>query len=342
MTLRDVALPVALVVMLVLVAGVVTVTMPGVSRRGELAPLTPAQEGWVVRLRQHVTVLAGRIGDRNVTAHPRSLALAARYIAWQWQEMGFGVAEQEFTSMGRQVRNLEVTLPGTGDGHLIVGAHYDTPHGTPGADDNASGVAVLLELGRALRGRPLGCTVHLVAFVNEEHPFFKTGEMGSRVHAQRARREGWRVAGMFSLESLGYYDTRAGSQGYPQPLSLFYPDTGDFLAFVADSGSRDLLFAAITAFRRQGVLPSEGLAAPAWIPGVDWSDHVSYWEEGYPAVMVTDTAIYRNPHYHSERDLPETVDHGRLARVGEGLAAVVAELAGPLNGSVPGSGWCPA
>ena len=151
--------------------------------------------------------------------------------------------------------------------------------------------------------------------------------MGSRRYALRARERNERVAAMFSLETIGWYSERPGSQRYPFPLSFFYPSTGNFLAFVSNLGSRALLHESIASFRRQAKFPSEGIAAPALIPGVDWSDHASFWEQGYPALMVTDTAPYRYPHYHSAADTPDKVDYERLARVVIGLEQMLRELA---------------
>ena len=165
-------------------------------------------------------------------------------------------------------------------------------------------------------------------FVDEEPPFFKSGEMGSRKYARRAKERGENVVAMFSLETIGYYSDRPGSQHYPPPIGLFYPDTGNFIGFVSNLGSRSLLHEVIASFRRHAQFPSEGLAAPAFIPGVDWSDHWSFWDEGYPALMVTDTAPYRYPYYHLAADTPDKVDFDRLARVVSGLRATLPDLAG--------------
>jgi Zn-dependent M28 family amino/carboxypeptidase len=224
--------------------------------------------------------------------------------------------EQSFMSGGRSVRNIE-----TGRGELVIGAHYDTVPGSPGADDNASGVAVLIELAR------MQLPARFVAFTNEEMPYFQSGEMGSHAWATRAKANGEKVKAMISLEMLGYYREERGSQQYPPPLSWFYPDRADFIAFVGDLGARSLVRPAIGAFRASTRFPSEGVAAPAAIPGVTWSDHWSFREQGFPAIMVTDTAFYRYPHYHLPSDTPEKLDYLRMARVTLGLAAVVKELA---------------
>jgi Zn-dependent M28 family amino/carboxypeptidase len=255
------------------------------------------------RLRRHVEVLAK--DERN-----RDLETPARYI-----EKAFtGSASQYFRSGGREVRNIEA---GTGD--IVVGAHYDTVPGSPGADDNASGVAVLIELSRILRN----LKIRFVAFANEEAPYFLGPEMGSFVYA---RERGRGVRAMFSLEMLGYYDDARGSQRYPAPLGLFYPDRGNFIAFVADLGCFSLVRRACSLFRRGSDFPAEWLAAPSIVPGLSWSDHWSFRQHGYPAVMVTDTAFYRYPHYHLPSDTPEKLDYERMARVTQGLAAMLKEL----------------
>ena len=278
--------------------------MPGHSYEGALN-FTPAETELAARLRAHVEALAA--GERNV-----DLERPARYIE---QQFG-GSRSQHFQSGGRWVRNIE-----TGAGPIVVGAHYDTVPGSPGADDNASGVAVLLELAR------MGLPARFVAFANEEMPYFQSGEMGSHAWAARAHRAGDKISAMLSLEMLGYYRNVPRSQGYPPPLGWFYPDRANFIAFVGDLGARRLVRHAVGFFRKHAKFPAEGVAAPAGIPGVTWSDHWSFRSHGYPAIMVTDTAFYRYPHYHLPSDTPEKLDYMRMARVTLGLAALIKELA---------------
>jgi hypothetical protein len=317
------------VIPLVLLAGIWFVTgMPGSSWSGPLPPLTEKEQLIHDNLKRHVAELAGRIGERNIW-HPDALAAAESYIRKTLEEAGYVVNLQSFPSSGLTVSNLEAVLPGHGaaDEIIVVGAHYDSVAECPGADDNASGVAAMLELARLLAGTTLSRTVRFVAFANEEAPFFYGDEMGSKLYAARAQAQGERIEAMLSLETLGYYTDQPGSQRYPFPFSYLYPDTGNFVGFVGDLSSRPLVREAIGAFRASTPFPSEGVAAPGNIEGVHWSDHWSFWEAGYPAIMVTDTAPFRYPHYHDETDTPEQLDYSGLARVTGGLAEVVRVLA---------------
>lgn len=284
------------------------------------------------RLRADVVALAGGIGPRDARRHPAALAKAASFVeAGLAAGTGRPVRRLPFRVAAGEVVNLEVALPGATEpaAVVVIGAHYDTVPTTPGADDNASGVAALLELGRRLKGAKLPRTVRLVAFTNEEPPYFKTAQMGSLVYARAAASAGDRVVAMLSLETLGYYDPRPGSQSYPPGLGLLYPDRGDYLAFVGNTGSAALVKTAIEAFRGAVDFPAESIAAPAFVTGIDFSDHWSFWQAGFPqAVMVTDTAFMRNRHYHEPTDTPDRLDYARLARVVDGLEAVARRLAG--------------
>ncbi len=304
---------------------------PGESFRGALPPLTDAQRVSAARLRADVAVLAAEIGPRDAAEHPTGLARAERHVRAGLREAGYTVERLPYEVGGRAVSNLEAVLPGAVPTAIVVGAHYDSVPTTPGADDNASGTAILLELARALSGRQFARTVRFAAFVNEEPPYFKTGAMGSLVYARKLAREGVEVAGMLSLETLGYYDARPETQRYPPGLSLFYPSTGDFVAFVGLGPSRPLVRRATALFRGAARFPSEAVAAPGFVQGVDYSDHWSFAQVGVPAVMVTDTAFLRNARYHEPTDTAETLDYERMARVAEGLAGVVEGLAGATS-----------
>ncbi len=272
--------------------------------------------------------LAGEIGERNVF-RPGTLEAAARYITGEWAGQGYEVRPVSYEVEGVECANLEVTLPGAGDEVFVVGAHYDSVRGSPGANDNGSGVAALLELSRLLAGERPARTLRLVAFVNEEPPFFWWRKMGSMVYARRARERGDRVAGMISLETIGYYSDEPGSQRYPPLFRLFYPGRGDFLGFVANLRSRRLLRRAVAAFRAASDWPVQSVAMFEFVPGIGWSDHLSFWRQGWPALMITDTAPYRYPWYHHPRDTPDKVDYEALATVTEGLAGMLRGVLAP-------------
>ena len=282
--------------------------MPERPYAGPLPPLSGEGRALSLRLRLHVAALAA--AERNT-----DLETPARYIEAAFSRLGLQPRSQYFESGARKVRNIEA-----GSGSIVVGAHYDTVPGSPGADDNASGVAVLIELAA------MKLPVRFVAFANEEMPYFLGPEMGSWMWAKRARERGDTVLAMFSLEMLGYYSNAPRSQVYPFPLSFFYPDRADFIAFVGDLGARGLVHRSIKSFRRNAQFPSHGVAAPGFIPGVSWSDHWSFRRHGFPAIMITDTAFYRYPHYHLPTDTPEKLDYERMARVTMGLAAMLREL----------------
>jgi hypothetical protein len=303
--------------------------VPGRSFRGALEPPGEALLALASELRAHVETLAGSIGERNLFL-PHKLEAAAAYIRSEFAAMGYTPLEQEFSAQGRAVCNLEAQLTGRSlPGEIVLfGAHYDSVAGAPGANDNASGVAALLALARRARGHSFARTVRFVAFVNEEPPFFTGDDMGSRVYARRSRQRGENITAMLSLETLGYFTDAPASQQYPAPFGLLYPSTGNFVAFVSNFPSRPLLHRVVAAFRAAAAFPSEGAAAPESIPGIGWSDHSSFWKEGYAGVMVTDTALFRYPYYHTSSDTPDKLTYERAARVVSGLEAVLRSLAG--------------
>lgn len=280
------------------------------------------------RLRGHVRTLAGEIGERNVF-RPDSLRAAETYIRRELDAYGYAASAQPYTVRGVESANLEVSCIGATLPReiLLVGAHYDSVEGSPGANDNASGVAVLLELARQFSGTVNDRTVRFVAFTNEEPPFFMSAEQGSRVYARRVRERGDDIPLMISLEMLGYYDTEPGSQRYPPLLKHFYPPQGDFIAFVSNLRSRAALERFAQTFRAASDFPAESAALPFWLPGVAWSDHFSFWMVGYPALMVTDTAFYRYAHYHTAKDTPDKLDYERMSRVAAGLYGTLRKLA---------------
>lgn len=296
--------------------------VPGTSWQGRLPPLRPEERDLADRLRRHVAAIGGR--PHNI-GHPEAYAEAAAYIERTLAGQGHAVLRQPFDD-GHAV-NLEAVIEpaSAAAATLVVGAHYDSAFTAPGANDNGSGTAALLELGRLLadlRGRA-NVRIRLVFFANEEPPFFKTDRMGSLVYARALAARGEKPDAMFSLETMGFYRDGHGSQHYPFPLAQLYPDTGDFIAFVGTVSARPLVRRATGAFRAVAQFPSVGGTAPGFVQGIDWSDHWAFGEIGVPALMITDTAPFRYPHYHTPEDTPDKIDCERLARVTAGLAQVL-------------------
>lgn len=318
------------VIALLAVALLVITTMPGQSHTGPLPPLKDAEQALAGRLRGHVTTIGSQ--EHNVR-HPEALDTAARYLESQLASYGYKVQRQEFEAEGVMVRNLQVTVPShtaPGQRVIVVGGHYDSAPGTPGANDNASGTAAVLELARSLKtlGEVAQSDVMFVLYTNEEPPYFHTRLMGSQVHAKALKAQGVEVTAMLSLETMGYYSDQKGSQKYPSPLlNPLYPSEGNFIGFIATPQDLGFLRRVVRSFRTHTAFPSQGIAAPRFVPGIDYSDHASYIDQGYPALMVTDTAPLRYPHYHSRNDTPDKLNYERLARVVTGLELVIRELA---------------
>lgn len=278
------------------------------------------------RLEKTVRVLSEDIGVRSFADLPQ-LAAAADYIDREFRSAGYAVTRQPFRYRGNEYANIIAEVRGTGgraDGILIVGAHYDTAWGTPGADDNGSGIAALLELARTTAASPAPRTVRFVAFCLEEPPVYMTKKMGSYVYAHSIRSERSGILGMVSLEMLGYFSDAAGSQMYPASLfRLFYPDRGNFIAFVGNVSSRRFIERFKSVFRSVSRFPLESLSGLSIIPGVDFSDHRNFWKFGMPAFMITDTAFYRNPNYHGPGDRPDTLNYTKMAELTDALAKTI-------------------
>jgi Zn-dependent M28 family amino/carboxypeptidase len=303
-----------------------TTWMPGASFSGKRPEPSQKQRALERHLRTHVEQLATVIGARNVD-RPESLAATRDYLRGVLAPLAHDPGQIRLEGVGaagHHAQNVIFDVPGAhGSSVVVVGAHYDTCDGSPGANDNGSGVAAALELARIFSEAPAGQTVRVMLFANEEPPFFKQPGMGSRTAARNARLQQQPITAMLALETMGFYSDAPGSQKYPWPVGLLYPSRGNFIAFVGDMGSRSLVHDAIRTFRRFAEMPSEGAALPATFPGVDWSDHWSFRQEGYPAIMVTDTAVYRDPHYHEVTDTAERLDYEGLALVTLGLEQVV-------------------
>ena len=286
------------------------------------AETTPEEHAIVVALRRHVAAIAN--APRNLS-YFESLQRAAAYIDGEFKRTGYDTRQPTYEVGGRQVANIEAERRGSRQPAriIVIGAHYDSVADSPGANDNASGVAVMLELARRHAALPVASTVRFVAFVNEEPPHFMTPAMGSFRYAAEAAARGDDIVGMMSLETIGYYSDVIGSQHYPFPFRLLLPDRGDFLAMVSNFASMRALRAASRAFRSATRLPLLASPAPTWIPGVAWSDHWSFWQHGYRAIMLTDTAPYRYPHYHLSTDTPDRLNYQKMAQIVTGCAAAI-------------------
>jgi len=302
-------------------------SMPGESLQANFPDMDEEMQLLSNNLNKHVNELAEEIGERH-EGERESLDRAARYIEKSFRDMGLNPVSQTYSD--KLYENIIVNIYGRQkrDEIIIVGAHYDTVWLSPGADDNASGVAALLEIARDLKEKKFSKTIRLVAFTNEEWPFYGRKNMGSLVNAKYSSDRNEQITGMLSLEMLGYYSSEPYSQVYPKPLSYFYPHQANFIAFVSNFSSRELLHDVIKEFRVSSQFPSEGLIAPQFlVPDIRRSDNSSFWSYGFPAVMVTDTSNYRNKNYHTLGDLPRTLDYDSMARVVLGLRHTLATLA---------------
>jgi Zn-dependent M28 family amino/carboxypeptidase len=302
--------------------------VPGRSHEGPLPAATAEELGLADKLRAHVTAIAST--PHNVR-HPEALEEAARYIERVLNDLGYAIDLQRFAVGGVTVRNIEATREaraGLSASTLVVGAHYDSYGEAPGANDNATGTAAVLELARMLKDwQPQATRIRFALFVNEEPPYYRTPDMGSWRYAKRLSERGERVRGMISLETLGAFSDAPGSQRYPPPFGLVFPSTANFVALVGLPGGRGFLHEVIGSFRKHLAFPSIGGVAPDAVPGIGWSDHWAFHQFGFPAIMATDTALFRYPHYHLPSDTPDKVDYERLARITKGFALIVRELA---------------
>lgn len=275
------------------------------------------------RLREHLRQIAR---ERDPYVASGGHFLVREYVRQQLERWGT-VATHEFAFRAKTYQNLILDLPAisadTNLSPIIVGAHYDAVPGTPGADDNATGVAVLLELAQTFSDRPLKYPVRLVAFDLEEY-----GLLGSKAYASYLKAEGQSIRLMLSLEMLGYCDSTPNSQSYPDLIKNFYPDCGNFIALVGNLAAIADLIRLSRAIEGQGT-PCQFLPDPSsgkWIPQTGFSDHYPFWQQGYRAIMVTDTAMLRNPHYHRPTDTIETLDFDFFTGVCQSLIAALREI----------------
>ncbi|BAY87165.1 hypothetical protein NIES267_66830 [Calothrix parasitica NIES-267] len=301
--------------------------MPGKSYSGELLPLMAEEKIIQDNLQRDINKLANDIGARNYSNY-ENLNAAAYFLKSSFEEAGYKVNEQEYKINNQAFTNLEVEIKGVDkpDEIIVVGGHYDTAFTTPGANDNGSGVAAVLELARRFADKKPSRTLRFVEFTNEEPPYFWTENMGSLVYAKGYKQRNENVVAMLSLETMGYFSEEEETQKYPFPLNLIYPSQGNFIAFVGNIDSSKLVKTSLKYFRKQVKFPSEGLAVFNQIPGVGWSDHWSFWQQGYQAIMVTDTAPFRYTQYHTLDDVSDNIDYEKLARVVSGLEKVIEEL----------------
>ncbi len=310
------------VVVALILSGWITVTQP-------LWPIkvksdTPKVDG--IALEKHVRMLAETFRPRDC-GHADNLDQTAAYLSEQLRNVGGRISEQTFVVDGITRRNVIARFGPEEGSRIVVGAHYDACGPFPAADDNASGVAGLLELARLLGQHPPIAPVEIVAFTLEEPPFFRTGNMGSARHAALLKANHIQVRAMLSLEMIGYFSDQENSQTYPvRVMDAVYPSKGNYISVVGDMNSIRLVRRVKTSMRQATTLPVVSCNAPRSVPGIDFSDHYQYWDAGFPAVMITDTADNRNFAYHTAGDTADRLDYGRMAQVVQGVYEAVTEL----------------
>lgn len=281
----------------------------------------------IAELRADVTRLGSEIGERNLTVRPAHLEEAAQFIESELKKAGYVPERQTYKVDTQSCSNIIAEMAGkTLPGEIVViGSHYDSAIGSPAANDNGSGVAAMLAIARRFAGKPWDRTLRFVAFVNEEPPYFQSKTMGSVVYAQRCRERHEKIAAMLSLETIGYFTDAPNSQNYPPPFGWIYPSQGNFIGVVGNLGSRKLVENVIKGIKSRG-FPCEGAALPEFVTGVGFSDQWSFWQSDYPAVMITDTAMFRYPYYHTADDTPDKLTYEPMARLVESLLHVVQSL----------------
>ena len=302
--------------------------MPEQSYKGMLPTLQGAEITLQNLLQQDIQTIAVEIGARNVNQYEK-LNAARDFLDSYLTQSGYKVKHHEYKIKNKSYYNLEVERLGTEKPNeiIVIGAHYDSAFSTPGANDNGTGAAATLELARIFAQKSPKRTIRFVEFTNEEPPFFWTGDMGSLVYAKQIDRSKEKVVAMISLETMGYFSDMVGSQKYPFPLNLLYSNQGNFISFIGNLNSSDLVRRSIASFRQHTQFPSEGASLPDWIPGIGWSDQWSFWQQGYKGIMITDTAPYRYPYYHTLDDTIDKIDFDKLTRVVSGLVEVISDLA---------------
>lgn len=310
--------------------------MPGTTQTMPIPELTQEEKELSALLRSDVFALADSIGERNVFT-PGSMEATVDWLTKRFSETGYkpqvhsyNTTEMYHSRVETPSQNVIAEIEGTAEPQklFIIGAHYDSVRGSPGGNDNASAVAVLIALADYFFDHPQSQTIRFVAFANEEPPFFKTQHMGSYAYASHLTGQNKTVTSMVALDGLGFYSNEPGSQSYPVPgIGFFYPKTANFIGFVTRFKDTALLRKTSKAFRKQATIPSEAAALPAFVPGASWSDHWSFWQHNIPALLVTDTLPFRDPAYHTANDTPARLNYDQMARVTIGLRGVVKALA---------------
>lgn len=291
------------------------------------ASLEPRLGQMADSLRADVAYLSQTIGPRN-PVHYASLSAARSWIKAKWETQGYEVRSQTFDVDGKECANLEIEIPGQRRPTeiVIVSAQYDTWTESPGANNNASGMAVLLKLSEMLIGQRLDRTLRLVAFVTQEPPYDNTESMGSLRYAQRSKERGEDIRVMLAMDAIGIYKQAPHTQKLPFPFSLFYPDKGNFLAFIGDLASRSYVVEATRGFKKGSSFPIAGGSVPRWVKGAAWSDHKSFWTHGYAAIQITDTGAFRSSSHTTSEDTIEKINFSALARITVGMYSSLVEL----------------
>jgi Zn-dependent M28 family amino/carboxypeptidase len=267
------------------------------------------------RLEAHVRKLSEEFYPRN-HLNLTNLNKAADYIKAEFETAGGAVSEQTFLVNGAEYRNISVLIGPATNERIVIGAHYDSAFDTPGADDNASGIAGLIELAHLFGKHPPPLQIELVAYTLEEPPFFALEQMGSFSHASSLKERGINIRLMICLEMIGYFSDEPNSQAFPLSVGrLLYPMTGNFIAIVGNFTNGLTVRRFKKSMSQATTLPVYSINAPAFVPGVDFSDHRSYWKAGFEAVMITDSAFYRNKNYHTRYDTAETLNYPKLTDV---------------------------
>lgn len=299
---------------------------PGTLHASSDTPLSAAQEQLKVELVRDVRTLATEIGPRNAAYAPVQAYQTERWLLGQIAEAGLEASRIDVKMGEARIANIEVSFPGNekADEIIVIGAHYDTVHGSPGANDNASGVSLLLAAARRLGAAELGRTVRIVFFPNEEYPFSTGIQMGSKVYAKHCRAREDNIVLMIGVDSVGYFSNKPGSQRYPI-LALNLPRTANFITFGGNMENAPLVDAVVSVFQGQSDFPSIGAASDS--PHASRGDHAAFWWSGYPAIAMSDTSEYRDPHYHTPTDRAENLNYEEMARLAEGFIATIVELA---------------